>query len=43
MRAVGPGHFRLEGGEEVVNGVGDDDAVVGGHEEGDDHTGQTGT
>lgn len=32
-----PGQRRLEGAEEVVKGPGDDDVVVGAHDEGDGH------
>lgn len=41
--AVGPRHLRLEGGEEVIDSVRNDNAVVRGHQEGNYYTGKTGT
>jgi len=41
--AVNPGHLRFERCEEVVDGVAYDDTIVGGHEERDDHAGESGS
>jgi len=41
--AVDPGHFRFERRKEVVDGVAYDDTIVGGHEERDDHAGESGS
>lgn len=42
VAAVLPWQLRSEGGGEVVERVGDDDVVIGGHEEGDNDCRDTG-